>query len=154
MDIIVVWLFNVRGKEFAEPIILLTSFVLSLVVFTLTANHRQSSYIKYASCQDPHHIFPLSFPNLLDVILCPFSFDISSSPMQVRRLLKVRDGELSGNWWKWIMHSRKEYVLTYLYNHLFCGKCHFSLSFFLPLRVPYFVRLLIVPTFCAIYFSL
>ena len=36
--------FNVRGKEFPEPIILLTSFVLSLVVFTLTANHRQSSY--------------------------------------------------------------------------------------------------------------
>jgi len=44
MDLIVVWLFNVRGKEFFEPIILLTSFVLSLVVFTLTANHRQSSY--------------------------------------------------------------------------------------------------------------
>ena len=29
-------------------------------------------------------------PNLLDVILCPISFDVSSSPIQVRRLLKVR----------------------------------------------------------------
>ena len=37
-----------------------------------------------------HHIFPLPFPNLLDVILCPISFDISSNPIQVLRLLKVR----------------------------------------------------------------
>ena len=31
-----------------------------------------------------HHIFPFPFPDRLDVILCPFSFDISSSPIQVR----------------------------------------------------------------------
>ena len=37
-----------------------------------------------------HHIFPLSFPNILDLILCPFSFDISSSPIQVRQRRKVR----------------------------------------------------------------
>ena len=41
------------------------------------------------------HIFPLPFPNLLDVILCPLSFDISSSSIQVWRLLKVRsDGNI------------------------------------------------------------
>ncbi len=34
------------------------------------------------------HVFPLPVPNLLDVILCPISFDISSSLIQFRR--KVR----------------------------------------------------------------
>ena len=40
-------------------------------------------------------VFPLMLlPNLLDVILCPISFDIFSSLIQVRRLLKVRsDGD-------------------------------------------------------------
>ena len=44
-----------------------------------------------------HCTFPLSFPNLLDVILCPISFDISSSPIQVRQLRKVRGDGYSWN---------------------------------------------------------
>ena len=39
-----------------------------------------------------HHIFPLPLPNLLEVIIFPNLFDISSSPIQVWRLLKVRGG--------------------------------------------------------------
>ena len=38
------------------------------------------------------HVVPLSFPNLLDVIFCPISRDISSSPIQVQQVLKVRHG--------------------------------------------------------------
>ena len=42
-----------------------------------------------------HHRFPLYFPDLLDVIICPNLFDISSNPIQVRRILKVR-GDVPG----------------------------------------------------------
>jgi hypothetical protein len=37
-----------------------------------------------------HHIFPLSFPNLLDVTHCPITLDISSSPILVMQIRKVR----------------------------------------------------------------
>ena len=41
-----------------------------------------------------HHIFPLLFPNLLDVTLCPITLDISSSPILVMQIRKVRDDYL------------------------------------------------------------
>jgi hypothetical protein len=41
-----------------------------------------------------HLTFPLSFPNLLDVILCPTFIDTSSSPIQVRQRRKVRSNGL------------------------------------------------------------
>ena len=37
-----------------------------------------------------HHIFPLLFPNLLDVTNCPITLDISSSPILVIQIRKVR----------------------------------------------------------------
>ena len=37
-----------------------------------------------------HHIFPLLFPNPLDVTLCPITLDISSSPILVMQIRKVR----------------------------------------------------------------
>ena len=44
-----------------------------------------------------HHIFPLSFPNLLDVTHCPITLDISSSPILVMQIRKVRvDGYCDG----------------------------------------------------------
>ena len=46
---------------------------------------------------ESHHTFPLSFPNRLDVILCPIYFDISSSPIQVRQRRKVKGDEPSWN---------------------------------------------------------
>ena len=52
------------------------------------------------------HIFPLFVPNLLDVIHCPTSFDISTSPIQVRRLLKVRG---DGNRFDFEFHALTEY---------------------------------------------
>ena len=108
MDIIVVWLFNVRGKEFPKPRILLTSFVLSLVVFTLTATI-DNPHIKYASCQDPHHIFPLSFLNLLDVILCPNLF---------RHLLFTHAGSASAQGTnRWI--SDGEYIFCPIFTRDF-----------------------------------
>ena len=37
-----------------------------------------------------HHIFPLSHPNLLDITHCPITLDISSSPILVMQIRKVR----------------------------------------------------------------
>ena len=36
-----------------------------------------------------HHIFPLLFPNPLDVTHCPITLDISSSPILVMQIRKV-----------------------------------------------------------------
>ena len=37
-----------------------------------------------------HHIFPLLFPNPLDVTHCPITLEISSSPILVMQIRKVR----------------------------------------------------------------
>ena len=37
-----------------------------------------------------HHIFPLLFPHPLDVTHCPITLDISSSPILVMQIRKVR----------------------------------------------------------------
>ena len=60
---------------------------------SLTAKQETLNMYLKSQQSKSHHIFPLCFSNLLDVILCPISFDISSSPIQVWRL--VRNGGCS-----------------------------------------------------------
>ena len=94
-----------------------------------------------------HHIFPLSFPNLLDVTHCPITLDISSSPILVMQIRKVRvDGYYcSCVGFFSVMHA-VSFVLvhagvTLSMSYLSCVSPFFLLSFpFLPLsrrrRVP------------------
>jgi hypothetical protein len=55
---------------------------------TLTAKENRLLFLEQQG--KFHHIFPLLFPNPLDVTHCPITLDISSSPILVMQIRKVR----------------------------------------------------------------
>ena len=55
----------------------------------LTAKQETLNLFLKSQQGDPH-IFPLSLLNLFDVTLCPITLDISSSPILVMQIRKVR----------------------------------------------------------------
>ena len=59
----------------------------------LTAKQETLNLFLKSQQGDPH-IFPLSLLNLFDVTLCPITLDISSSPILVMQIRKVRDDYL------------------------------------------------------------